>query len=192
MKKHLVLLLSAFLLVSLLAVSGCGKKETPPAAETTQSTPPTEQQQPAEQPAGDQANLQAAPATDKPAEGSAKEAPKTEAGKPAAPEKTPFENYLTTLPGKLNPEAVQGKTIVYQFNINDGHPGNYTVTIKDGKCTTGKGTAPSPTITINVGEQLWLDIAAGKVNGTTAYLTKKFTAKGDTDALSNMKKYFTK
>lgn len=195
MKKHLVLLLSAFLLVSLLAAGGCGKKETPPAAETTQNTPPTGQQQPADKPA--EANQQTAPAADKPAadkpaEDKSKDASKTDAPKPAAPEKTPFEAYLDTLPGKFNPNNAQGVSCVYQFNITDGHPGKYWVKINDGKCTVGKGVQPNPSISINVGEQLWLDIAANKVNGTMAFLSKKFTAEGDTDYLSNMKKYFSK
>lgn len=197
MRKYVALLLSAFLLASLLAASGCGKKETPPASEsTTQSTPATGQQQPADKPA-DQANQQAAqatdkPASDKPAEDKAKDTAKTEAPKQAAPEKTPFEAYLDTLPGKFNPNNAQGVSCVYQFNITDGHPGKYWVKINDGKCTVGKGAQPSPNITINVGEQLWLDIAANKVNGTMAFLSKKFTAQGDTDYLSNMKKYFSK
>lgn len=204
MKKILVLLLSAFLIVSLLTLSGCGKKETQetPAPQQAQ----TEQQQPQQQPSSDnpaseqpaQPTAQTAdkPAADKPADDKAaadkakQEAPKAEAPKPA--EKTPFEAYLDTLPGKLNPSNVQGISCVYQFNITEGHPGQYWVKIQDGKCTTGKGKASNPSITINVKEQLWLDIASGKTNGTTAYLTKKFSAEGNTDYLSNMKKYFTK
>jgi putative sterol carrier protein/predicted small lipoprotein YifL len=206
LKKFLALTFSALLLVSLLALSGCGKKETPPAPEaaqtpqteqTNQSTEQsTEQQQPADKPADAQTAQPVAPSTaepaSKPAEDKAKEPAQAEAPKPAAPEKTPFEAYLETLPGKLNPDNVKGMTIVYQFNITDGHPGLYWVKIEDGKCTTGKGAVAKYDTKINVGEQLWLDMRSEKVNGTMAYLSKKFTVDGNTDYLSDMKKYFTK
>ena len=184
MKKYLVATLSAILLISLLVVSGCGKKEHAPAAPTTPAptTTTTTTTQPAATPASEPAKADTTKAD--------AQKPAAEAPKPAVAEKTPFEKYLETLPGKLDPAAVAGKQINYQFNITDGHPGRYYVVIKDGKCTTGKGDVANPTLTINVGEQLWMDMRSDKVNGTTAYLTKKFTVDGDTGPLSNMKKYF--
>lgn len=112
--------------------------------------------------------------------------------KPTTSQKSPFEEYLAGLPGRFVPENAAGVTALYQFNITDGHPGKYFVKIENGWCTVGKGKVSNPNITINVGEQLWVDIAHDKVNGTMAYLTGKFTANGNTDYLSNMKKYFKK
>lgn len=198
MKKYLVVLFSAVLLVSLLALSGCGKKDTTEQTPAPQTTQPEQQQQqpqqPADKPVTDQSSQQATAQTaDKPAADKAKQdAPKTEAPKPAAQPKTPFDNYLAGLPSRFNPANAQDVSCVYQFNITGENAGLYWVKIQDGKCTTGRGSVSNPSITINVGEQLWLDIADNKVNGTMAYLTKKFTAQGNTDYLSNMKKYFSK
>lgn len=124
-----------------------------------------------------------------------KEQLKTASSQPkpqAAPEKTRVEKYFYSMTQRFLPEKAEGVSCVYQFNITDGNKDKYVVTIKDGKCTMTKGTASKPDITINTGGDLWVDIATDKVNGTTAYLTKKFTAEGDTDYLSNMKKYFKK
>ncbi|WP_027364714.1 stalk domain-containing protein [Desulfotruncus alcoholivorax] len=116
--------------------------------------------------------------------------PGTSANKSAA--KTPFEKYLDGMHARFLPDKAKGKSITYQFIINEGHPGKYYVSIKDGKLSTGEGTVSSPSVTITVGEQLWLDIAAGKVNGTTAYLTKKFKVNGNPLLVQEMEKYFRK
>lgn len=202
-------MLSVVLAVTLLSVAGCGTKTKDNAAQTEQTqTVATDQQQPAAQstaetaqPAADaqQPGAEAGKTVQDQAKPSNDKTASADSSKPAAEQKpavtpaakSPFEEYLDTLPGKLNPEKVKGKTIVYQFNITDGHPGQYWVKIENEKCTTGKGTVSNPSVTINVGEQLWLDMASGKVNGTTAYLTKKFTASGNTTYLSDMKKYFS-
>ncbi|MGQ9557509.1 MAG: SCP2 sterol-binding domain-containing protein [Desulfurispora sp.] len=120
--------------------------------------------------------------------------PATSAQQPAAQPaaaKTPFEDYIYSMPARFLPDAAKGVTAVYQFNLTDGSKGKYYAIIKDGKCTVGKGEAPAaPTLVINTGEQLWVDIATDKVNGKIAYLTKKFTIQGSTDDLQDMKTYF--
>ncbi|SFH06440.1 SCP-2 sterol transfer family protein [Desulfotomaculum arcticum] len=168
-----------------------------PSAPSSKPVPDDTKQASNQQPAQQGATQQSAKPGNSPTNQPAQPQPEDQAtsqpaDKPAVSEKTPFESYLEGLPARLNPANAEGVTCTYQFNITDGHPGLYWVSIKDGKCTTGKGAVDSPSIKINVGEQLWLDIAADKVNGTMAYLSKKFTAEGNTDYLSNMKKYFTK
>jgi len=105
---------------------------------------------------------------------------------------TPFEKYLAGMEARFLPEKAKGTSLTYQFVITDGHPGKYYITIKDGQCTTGKGTASSPTVTITVGEQLWLDIAAGKVNGTVAYFTGKFKIDGNPTYVQKLEEFFKK
>lgn len=148
-----------------------------PAASTAQ-TPSS--QQPAAKPAAPAPQTAAKPAA----------TAQKPAVQPAAP-KTPFEDYIYSMPARFLPDAAKGVTAVYQFNLTDGSKGKYYAIIKDGKCTVGKGAAPvTPTLVINTGEQLWVDIATDKVNGKIAYLTKKFTIQGSTDDLQAMKTYF--
>lgn len=169
-----------------------GQPATPPAGQGTtgQSAAPgqpaasTAQTPNAQQPAAKPATPTQQPAAK----------PATTAQKPAAQPaaaKTPFEDYIYSMPARFLPDAAKGVTAVYQFNLTDGSKGKYYAIIKDGKCTVGKGEAPmAPTLVINTGEQLWVDIATDKVNGKVAYLTKKFTIQGSTDDLQDMKKYF--
>jgi len=109
---------------------------------------------------------------------------------PASTENTPFEKYLAGMEKRFMPDKAKGVSRTYQFIINKGHPGKYYVTIKDSQCTTGKGEVSGPTITITVGEQLWLDIAGGKVNGTMAYFTGKFEVDGNPQYVKDLSKYF--
>lgn len=105
-------------------------------------------------------------------------------------DKTPFALYLDDLKTKFLPEKAEDVSITYQFVITDGNEGNYYLIIKNGECTVGEGTADSPTVTITVGEQLWLDIASGKEDGTLAYFEKKFTVDGDPTLVQKLQIYF--
>ena len=111
---------------------------------------------------------------------------------PASTGDTPFEQYLAGLEKRFVPEKAEGVSRTYQFVINKGHPGKYYVTIKDGLCTTGEGEVDSSTITITVGEQLWLDIAGGKVDGTVAYFTGKFEVDGNPSYVEDLSKFFAR
>ncbi|WP_018084415.1 SCP2 sterol-binding domain-containing protein [Desulfurispora thermophila] len=173
-------------------------QSTAPAQEQNAGQPATQQQaaQPAEQGATGKTagNNQPAASTTKPQSSQPAAKPAKPAQQPAAKpaaQKTPFEDYLYSMPVRFLPDVAKGVTAVYQFNLTDGSKGKYYAIIKDGKCTVGKGDAPAtPTLVINTGEQLWLDMATGKVNGTLAYLKKQFTIQGSTDDLQEMKKYF--
>ena len=123
-------------------------------------------------------------ATDESANGTGDAAPQPDAGK------TPFSLYLESLEARFVPEKAEGVSTTYQFIINEGNEGNYYAIIKNGEIATGEGTADSPTITITVGEQLWLDIASGKVDGTLAYFEKKFAVDGDPMLIKELQEYF--
>jgi putative sterol carrier protein len=169
-----------------------------PAPKTTASTPAAAPSAPAKPATNTTANTTTNTAASKPASTTSTPAqtqPATTAtATPAKQEakKTPFKAYLEGLEKRFIPENAKGVSVVYQFVITDGNPGKYYVIISDGTIKTGEGTAENPSVTITVGEQLWLDIAADKVNGTMAYLTGKFSIDGDTDHVSNLKTYFKK
>lgn len=185
MKKCLAVLFSvALLLVALVVLSGCSPKAQP--AQPQQSVQPAA---PAAQ-APEVATQTAQPAT--------KTAPATapSASKPAVPApaaQNNFDKYLAGLPGKFDAANAQGVTCTYQFNITSGDPGLYWVKIANGQCTLGDGPVASPTLTVDVGEQLWFGMASGKVDGTTAFLTGKYKAApmSNIKYLQNMQKYFS-
>jgi putative sterol carrier protein len=109
----------------------------------------------------------------------------------ATPATNSIENFLSSVPSLFNYQKAFEVSCTYQLNITDGaDKGLYWIKIDDGKCTVGDGAVSDPEVTINAGEQLWLDIASNKVNGKDAYMAKEFTASGKLYYLGDMTTYF--
>jgi putative sterol carrier protein len=200
-KKILTVLFSAaLLLVALVVLSGCSKAA--PQA-TAPVTPAPQAIVPATIVPTTIAPTTIAPTTIAPvATTTATKAPgttttvttktTTKTVTPAPVARNDFDTYLARLQTKFLPAAAAGVTCTYQFNITSGDTGLYWLKIANGKCTVGDGAVANPTLTINVGEQLWADMASGKVDGTAAFLTGKYTAApmSNIKYLQNMKSYF--
>src|SRR5687768_10503109 len=63
-----------------------------------------------------------------------------------------LKNIFTGMQEAFNPGKAQGQEAVMQYDIEtDQGTKSWTVTIKDGACTTGEGTAESPRLTLKLG-----------------------------------------
>jgi len=80
---------------------------------------------------------------------------------------------------KFRPDKAQGVNAVIQYDIAGDHGGTWHAVIKDGTCTVKSGGAPSPSLTINMAAQDWLDMIAGKLSGQMAFMSGKLKLKGD-------------
>lgn len=81
------------------------------------------------------------------------------------------------MPSRFKPDKAQGLNAVIQYEITG--EGSWYATIKDGTCTVTAGTAPSPTLTLTMSGQDWLDMLAGKLSGQMAFMSGKLKLKGD-------------
>ncbi len=188
MKKYLAILISiALLVVALVAISGCQKAQTSqqPSQPTVQAPAPTTQAPTPATQAPAVATQTATPSTTTAASTPTASAPKASTNA--------FDGYINSLPAKLVASKVSGVTCTYQFNVTDtADKGLYWVKIAGGQCTVGDGTVDNPTLTITTPEQVWFDIVSKKVNGTTAFFAKQFTATpmSNIKYLQNMAGYF--
>ena len=66
-----------------------------------------------------------------------------------------------------------------QFNLDGDKGGKFYLTIGDGKCTCTEGETESASCTINSTGQMWIDIALGKQNPMTAFMTGKVKVQGN-------------
>jgi putative sterol carrier protein len=80
---------------------------------------------------------------------------------------------------RFKPERAQGVNAVVQYDITGEGGGNWYATIKDGACTVTPGTAPSPTLTLTISGQDWLDMLGGKLAGQMAFMTGRLKLRGD-------------
>ena len=92
----------------------------------------------------------------------------------------------------FNRRPVVGLKAVYQFQITSGmETGFYHLQIADGRCTFHEGPAPNPSITIITPEDIWLGIARGEIDGTTALMEGRYRFEGDMDLLIKMNTLFS-
>ena len=78
-----------------------------------------------------------------------------------------------------NPTKLAGIKAVYQFDINGGDPGVYSVAIAEGKGMVTEGPHPSPNITITIASNDFADMVEGKLDGVAAFMGGKLKVKGD-------------
>ena len=80
---------------------------------------------------------------------------------------------------RFKPERAQGVSAVIQYEISGEGGGTWHATVKDGSCSVVVGAAASPTLTLTMTAQDWLDMIAGKLSGQMAFMQGKLKLKGD-------------
>ncbi len=100
---------------------------------------------------------------------------------------------LETLQGMVstfNPSSAKGVNAIVQLNTSGEGGGNYTMTIDDGKVDLNEGVAENPAVTINATAQDWIDITAGKLDPTKAFMTGKLKISGDLGLMMRFQRMF--
>lgn len=78
-----------------------------------------------------------------------------------------------------NPGKLAGIKGVFQFDISGADAGVYSVAIGDGKATVSEGGSASPSVTISMASNDFLDMVEGRLDGITAFMGGKLKVKGD-------------
>ena len=77
------------------------------------------------------------------------------------------------------PPAMKGVTAVYQFVLDGEEGGNYLVRFTDGAGVVDEGRDTAPDVTISMTAADFRDLAAGRLNSTTAFLSGRLKVEGD-------------
>ena len=77
-----------------------------------------------------------------------------------------------------------------QFEVTGKQPGNWFLSIENGKCTFHEGKANNPNLTVQTPSEVWLAIANKEIEGQQAFMEGKYTATGDINLLMHMKSLF--
>ncbi len=77
-------------------------------------------------------------------------------------------------------DASGGQSAVVQWDIDtlEGKR-SYTVKVADGKCTTARGPAESPRVTLQLSTPNFLRLVTGKLSGTQAFFQGQLKLQGD-------------
>jgi len=78
-----------------------------------------------------------------------------------------------------NPGKLAGIKGVFQFDIGGADPGVHSVAIADGKATVSEGSSASPSVTISMASNDFLEMVEGRLDGITAFMGGKLKVTGD-------------
>jgi len=115
-------------------------------------------------------------------------APTAAGGRPGNPGSA--RELLEMMPRALNPKAAEGVTAVYQFDVSGSETFTAHLAINNQQATFHEGPADHPNITIKTPAEVWLAIARGELDGTTAFLSGQFRIQGDLGLLIKLKTLF--
>ncbi|MBN2284604.1 MAG: NAD(P)H-dependent oxidoreductase [Deltaproteobacteria bacterium] len=101
-----------------------------------------------------------------------------------------LETFLTIMAMGFKPEAAEGMQAAMQFVFSGDVSGTCHITIMDRSIKTGVGALDRPDITITSPFPVWMDIIAGKLDGTQAFMDKQYTVEGDASILMKMNDLF--
>ena len=92
---------------------------------------------------------------------------------------TPKDFFEKALHARFKPEKAAGIDVVAQINVTGPEGGNWTVAVKDQKVQVTEGTHPSPSLTLKMNENDFMDLVNGKLSAEKAFFTGKVQFKGN-------------
>lgn len=101
-----------------------------------------------------------------------------------------IEKLMGLMPKAFLPDKAQGVDAVIQYNLSGDQGGDWVITIRDGKCSVEKGTAPTPKLTLAAEGKDYLDVVTGKVNPMSAFSAGKLKLKGDLGLAMKLMNFF--
>lgn len=81
--------------------------------------------------------------------------------------------------GKFRADRAAGVNAVIQYDISGDGGGSWHAVIKDGACAVNAGPGASPTLTVQMAAQDWVDMITGKQSGQMLFMSGKLKLKGD-------------
>lgn len=103
---------------------------------------------------------------------------------------TSAKQAFELMPSRFNKDAAMGLNAVYQFDLSGDGGGKWQVIIKDQNVEVKEGQHPSPSITISMAAQDYLDMLSGKLNGQVAFMSGKLRISGDMGLALRMQSLF--
>ncbi len=103
---------------------------------------------------------------------------------------TTCKEVFDAMPSRFKKENAKGLNAVYQFDLSGDGGGKWNVAINNDTCTVKEGSHPSPSITISMAAQDYLDMTTGKANGQVLFMSGKLRISGDMGLALRMQQLF--
>lgn len=98
---------------------------------------------------------------------------------------------MTGMPLAFNAQEAGDLSAIIQYHFTGQEPGDWFITMADGKCTSEQGVAENPTMTLTAPSEVWLAISRGELDGAAAFMQGTFKVQGDVGLLMRMNQLFS-
>ena len=99
-------------------------------------------------------------------------------------------DLMEKMPGAFLPEKAQGVDATIQFKFTGAEAGEWFATIKDGNVDVGRGTYPSPRMTLTADSADYVRIFTGELDGMQAFMQGKIKLAGDLNLAMKLMQMF--
>lgn len=103
---------------------------------------------------------------------------------------TSCKEIFELMPARFNKDAAKGLDAVFQFNLSGAGGGSWCAIVKDETCAVEEGVHPSPSATISMTAENFLEMIAGKLDGMVAFMSQKLQLLGDMGLAIRMQSIF--
>lgn len=101
-----------------------------------------------------------------------------------------IKEVFEAMPAAFKPDAAPGVNAIVQFTMTGDQTADYYVTIADGTCKVDEGKHESPTATLTMNSNDYLDMLSGKLNSQMAFMQGKLKISGDMGILMRFQSFF--
>lgn len=89
------------------------------------------------------------------------------------------KDTFDAMESRFRADKAAGTNATIQYDISGEGGGTWNAVINNGTCKICEGAAASPTLTIQMSGQDWLDMVSGKQSGQMLFMSGKLKLKGD-------------
>ena len=93
--------------------------------------------------------------------------------------KTPRQFFEEILPKRFKPEKAKDIDVTVQIMITGSELGEWIVVIKNQNLEVREGRHPSPTLTLEMAKDDYMDLINGRIRGEKAFLLGKLKFRGN-------------
>ncbi len=104
---------------------------------------------------------------------------------------TKIRTMMENMPNSFKPEKAVGVNATIQYNLTGDGGSTWASKIGDGVCTIEEGEAESPTMTITMDANDYVEMMSGRLDGMQAFMMGKIKVTGDIMLASRLLTFFT-